>query len=107
FLPNPAFFPGPTHTEAYILLSSNVVNFASDLPLIVIHTLASASIPSGAPTPDASVIFAAFNTRAGRASLTDQPQLVKRAGINIRGSSTQGYPKSSWAVELWDEFNQD
>src|SRR5262249_49646894 len=35
------------------------------------------------------------------------PTLVTRSGIKTRGSSTEGYPKPSFAVEFWDEFNND
>jgi hypothetical protein len=33
--------------------------------------------------------------------------LATRVGINLRGRSTQGFPKSSYAVEIWDDGNQD
>ena len=32
---------------------------------------------------------------------------MTRAGINIRGSSTATEPQSQFALELWDEYNQD
>src|SRR5262249_24618287 len=64
-------------------------------------------IPGGFPSPDLNVIFATFEAKSGPSSLTNAPQLIKRAGLNARGSSTQDYPKQSYAVELWDEFNND
>jgi len=36
--------PGPLHSESYILLNANVINFTSNLPVIVIHTLGAGSI---------------------------------------------------------------
>lgn len=101
-------FAGPPRTESFIQIAGPVTNFVSTLPLVVIHTINSTAFSGGFPTPDNSIIVAFFETNAaGQASLMHQPQLVKRAGINLRGSSTQTFPKSSYAVELWDEFNAD
>ena len=107
FLTTPNTLPGPPHSESYIRLSNTVVNFSSDLPIVVLHTIASTSISGGGGAPDTHAIFAVFDAHTGRSSLTNEPQLVKRVGFNIRGSSTAGYPATSFAVELWDEFNDD
>ena len=103
----PGFFPGPPRTESYIQLAGGTTTFTSDLPIVVIHTMGPGAISGGFPSLDNSVIIQCFDNDGGTASLNKPPQLVTRAGINLRGSSTQGYPKSSWAVELWDEFNND
>jgi len=103
----PGFFPGPPRTESYIQIAGGAATFTSDLPIVVIHTLGAGTISGGFPTPDNSVIIQCFDNVGGVASLNQPPQLVTRAGINLRGSSTQGYPKGSYAVELWDEFNND
>jgi hypothetical protein len=109
FPTNPAVFPGPPRSELFVQVSGGITNFDSSLPIVVIHTLATVGLSGGYPTPDNSVIVQAYdNTNAnGRARLLGKPQLSKRAGINLRGSSTQGFPKGSFAVELWDEFNSD
>jgi hypothetical protein len=96
--------PGPPRTETFVFLSSDVANFTSDLPVLIIHALG-----KGAPT-DARQTFAhisVFEPVNGVTSLTNPPSLVTRSGIKIRGSSTDGYPKASFSVEFWDEFNQD
>ncbi|HWN93602.1 MAG TPA: lamin tail domain-containing protein, partial [Methylomirabilota bacterium] len=103
----PGFFPGPPLTESYIQLSNGTTNFVSTLPIVVIHTLGAATISGGFPALDNSVIIECFDNDGGMSSLNKPPQLVTRGGINLRGSSTQGYPKGSYAVELWDEFNED
>ena len=33
--------------------------------------------------------------------------MVTRVGLNIRGRSTAGFPKPGYALEVWDEYNQD
>ena len=100
----PGLLPGPMHSEAYLQLNSSVVNFSSDLPLIVLHNFSAGSVP-------ASVLQFAqmelFEPKAGKSSLTNAPDLSTRMGFKLRGSSTQGYAKGSFAVEIWDEYNDD
>jgi len=107
FLPGTAYFPGPPRTESYVRLNTNLLNFTSDLPLVVIHTIGSTTFPTGYPDPDQSVVAAVFEPRFGRSSLTNEPEVIHRAGINIRGATTASFPKSSFALEFWNEFNDD
>ena len=100
------FFPGNFHTESYIQLNPNVLNFSSDLPLVIIHDFAAGPYDQSGQREETSVI-ATFEPGYGRSSLTNHPVLVSRAGANARGSSTLGYAKASLAVELWSEFNED
>ncbi|HXT39817.1 MAG TPA: CotH kinase family protein, partial [Candidatus Angelobacter sp.] len=100
----PGLLPGPLHSESYILLNANVINFTSNLPVIVIHTLGAGSI-SASVSKFANMSF--YEPENGRTSLTNAPTLSTRAALRVRGSSTAGYPKQSWAVEFWDDFNND
>lgn len=97
-------FPGAPRTESFIRLSSQAANFTSGLPIILIHNLGGGLIPAGR---DQNAIVMVFEPTNGVASMTNSPSLVTRAGINLRGLSTAGFPKSSFAVETWDEFNED
>lgn len=96
--------PGLPRTETFLLLSNNLAGFTSDLPVLVIHSLG-----KGAPGSSRQTFthLSVYEPGRGVTSLTNPPTLAARAGIKIRGSSTQGLPKSSYALELWDEFNQD
>ncbi|MFO1476486.1 MAG: lamin tail domain-containing protein [Verrucomicrobiota bacterium] len=96
--------PGPPRTESYIQLSAAAAGYTSDLPVILIHNLNGGGIPY---TTDQSSIVMVFEPVGGVTSLTNPPTLTARAGINIRGRGTAGFPKSSLAVEVWDEYNQD
>jgi len=107
FPANAAYFPGPPKTESYVQLGAGTTNFVSTLPIVVIHTLGATAISGGFPTPDNLIILECFDNDGGTSSLTKPPQLVTRGGLNLRGADTQGYPKSSFSVELWDEFNND
>ncbi len=96
--------PGPPHTESYIKLSAAAASFSSDLPVILLHNLSGGTVPQ---TTDQNVIAMVFEPVNGRTSLTNPPTLVSRAGFNIRGSTSAGFPQSPFALELWDEYNQD
>jgi hypothetical protein len=96
--------PGPPRVETYLALDASLLNFSSDLPLVVIHNFGAGSVPSGTRQP---ANIAVFDAGTGRSTLTNQPQLSARAGINIRGSSTMYQAKKNFRVEFWDEYNTD
>ena len=102
----PGFLPGTPVTYSYIQIASNAVNFTSDLPLVVVHNFGVPQHP-GMGDQTAIVAFFEVDQLTGRSSLTSRPQLITRAVVNRRGSSTEGAPKASLAVELWNEFNDD
>lgn len=100
----PNVFPGEPASETYLALTAGAANFNSDVPIVLFHNFAAGSPPAIA---DQSAVLMVFGTQYGRASLTNPPELTARIGLNIRGSSTQDNPKQSYAVETWDEFNDD
>ncbi len=92
--------PGPVRTENFAFFS-NLQNFTSTLPVIVIQTLWRAPVSTTQTTSE----FSIFPPRNGVTTLTNTAALTLRGGIHLRGSSTLGLPKSAYAVEFWDEFN--
>ena len=72
---------------------------SSDLPIVVINTngqtiLDEPKIPAG---------LKIYNKGAGQRNyLTDVPQFDGYSGIEIRGSSSQSFPKKSYGFESWD-----
>ena len=102
----PGYFPGPVHSESYLLLSADVMPFSSGLPVVVLHSIY--PVP-GAPTPPenpkAFTTLEVFEPYNGRTSLEGAPSLSSRAGISNHGSSTAGQPKHNFNLEVWDEFN--
>lgn len=97
-------FPGPPSSATYLQITAAAANFSSALPIVLLHNF-------GGGTPPASLdqagVMMVFGTDYGRASLTNPPDVATRIGVNIRGSSTQGMTKRSFAVETWDEYNDD
>lgn len=103
----PGLLPGPPASETYLMLTNDpahLASFTSSLPILVLTTLRSTAISSSINT---TVHASLFEPRDGRASLLGRPTLTTRAGIRIRGSSTSGQPQSPYALEWWDEFNED
>jgi hypothetical protein len=96
--------PGPPHSESYLRLFSNVWNFTSTLPVLVLDTFGQDAPVSG----NLSFVHVSVHEPvAGVTSLTNPPVLTTRAGFRLRGSSSQGMPQSSFAVDFLDEFNQE
>lgn len=103
----PGLLPGEPASATYLRLTNDPVqlgSFTSTLPVIVLTTLRNTTIGGSGNT---AVHFSLFEPRDGRATLLDRPTLTTRAGIKTRGSSTGGQPQSNFAIEWWDEFNQD
>jgi len=100
-------WPGPPHTESYIKLAASATGFTSDLPVLLFHNLAGGTLSSTADAQNQNVILMVFEPVNGRTSLNNPPTLVTRAGLNIRGSTSAGFPQSPFALEIWDEYNQD
>ena len=100
------YLPGPLHTETFIQLQPDALNFSSDLPIVIIHNLGQGAVPTSGDQAAYIAIFEPDKT-TGRATLAGRPTVEGRIGLNVRGRGSQGYAKSSLAVEFWDELNQD
>ena len=97
-------FPGPPTTATYLQITAGAAAFISDVPIILLHNFNGGTPPA---TLDQSAVMMVFGTSFGRATMFNPPDVVARIGLNIRGSSTQGLAKKSFAVETWDEYNDD
>ena len=96
--------PGLIAGEAFVKLESDVANFTSDLPIIVVDSFGRGGF-QGDPQKESVIAF--FEPVSGRTSPNSTPSIVTRSGIKRRGSSTGGQPKPNLAVEAWDEYNRD
>lgn len=104
FSTQPNVFPGPPATETYVQITPAAAAFSSEVPIVLVHNFNGGTPPA---TVDQSAVMMVFGTSFGRASMSNPPETTARIGINIRGSSTQGFAKKSFAVEAWDEYNDD
>ena len=91
--------------ESFIELDADVLDFTSDLPIVVIDMFGD-SVPGKGSFGDN--FLAIFETQAdGRSSLTNGLDMGSRAGIHIRGSSSAGFPKKNYRLEFWNENDSD
>lgn len=97
--------PSSTVTQLYMRLSSNVRNFDSNLPIVIVDTRGR-GIGSGSYTEGQAIIVDVDET-TGRAEITDEYDFGGTIGMKQRGSSSSGFPKKQWAMEIWDENNED
>jgi hypothetical protein len=97
--------PGELRGETYLPLTTTLANFRSDLPVMLIHDFGQGRPPAN------TRVFAHMQLYEpdtnGVTRLTRAPALATRAGISVRGSSTEGIPKASYRVEFRDEFDND
>jgi hypothetical protein len=97
-------FPGPPRSEVYVKLSTNVLDFTSTLPILIMHTFGR---NEPLPSEDSFVHLSLHAPVKGTASLTHQPTVTTRGRFRVRGSTSSGFPQSPFAVEFLDEFDQE
>lgn len=89
-----------TKTQIFNQLSSDVLNFSSNLPLVIINDYNSQLSP-GNRTPG-SITFIESD-EGDRIRLTNQNSMQSRMVINKRGSSSLNFPKNMYGFHLMDE----
>ncbi len=77
--------PGDPHSELYIKLDPGVLDFSSDLPIVILHNNGAGAVSASV---DEFVMMEVFEPDGGRSSLTNSPDLSTRARFKLRGSST-------------------
>ncbi len=95
--------PSDVRTERYTFVSSDVRNFQSPLPIVVVDTMGSGV--GGSQT----LTYAHFidTDEDGWARMTGETDFNGWAGLNVRGQSSAGFPKKQYHFEVWDEENND
>jgi hypothetical protein len=89
---------------AFTLLETNVVDFNSSLPLVVIETFGQAMQAESNTLVSLRCIEGATNARA---TLSGPAQFAGRAAVKFRGYTSRRYPKKSLAVELRDAADHE
>lgn len=106
----PGLLPGPIVSQVYLGLDSNVEEFHSNLPIVVVDTFGhNIDGETGASRPWRPVmaVFIDTDEENGRAAITDEPDFAGYGGMHVRGASSTQYPKKSYAMETWDESGND
>jgi hypothetical protein len=105
----PGSLDGAVNTETYIKASAEVLDFSSNLPVVVMSTLGKGSPPeTGSTTRKAAyMFFYEPDPGTGRAVLSGEADLGTRAGLRKRGSSSGGWPKYAMSVETWNDGDDE
>lgn len=99
----PGKLPGKTTDKSYIMLSTNLRNVSSNLPIVLVDTFSNGVGQNNYTSAFVEMI----ETSNGRAAITDVPDFSGRGALKIRGSSSSGFPKKQYALEIRDELNED
>jgi len=89
--------PGELAAATFTLLETNLADFTSTLPLVIINSFGHPILP-GTNNP-ASVRFIAAPAAGQRTSLTGAPDFDGRAAVKARGYTSLRYPKKSVGFE--------
>ena len=103
---------GPVAQYGYVRIAPTLSEFASNLPILVIDTFGEYvtryRTRSDTPGPYVrALLYILEPDETGAARLSTAPELVRRAGIRARGSSTMGREKSSFSLEVQDGEGED
>lgn len=101
FAPNRA--PGPVAGAAYTLVGPTALNRSSNLPIVVLDTYGP-GIQADVRTVGYATILEPLN---GRTTLPGAVNISSRATFEVRGSSSAGFPKRSYGMEIRQEDDSD
>ena len=94
--------PSATVAQSYLLLAPELLEFSSNLPLVILHTLGE-EIAHETKT-QVSVRF--IDPGKGRSFLTNSADFDGRGRINVRGYTSLRYPKRSFQLKTRDASDQ-
>ena len=108
----PGLQPGPVRDRTYLRLGSDIRNFTSDLPIIIIDSFGAnidgeSSSNSQNPRRPVQSIFVDVDALSGRAAVTDDPDFAGRGGMRVRGQTSSGFPKKQYSFETWNSDGED
>jgi len=90
-------------SERFSFIGASLRAFRSPLPLMVVDTMGRAV--SGTQTPVYGYVI--DTDEQGIASMTGPTDFAGRAGLNVRGKSSEGFPKQQYHFEVWDDEDRD
>ena len=97
----PGYLPGPLQNETYIQIGADAASASSDLPMVVFHDMGGGAV---AATDDQFMTMQVFETRNGRSSLLNPPDLAVQGYFHRRGQATFWNAKASLRVETQNAY---
>ncbi len=97
----PDCLPSPVKTFCYMILDNTAADFSSNLPIIVVNSFGRNFNEN---TYTQAHMFV-YDNKDSRNSLTDFAPFNSNAGLKYRGSSSLGFAKKMFSLEVWNEKN--
>ncbi|MFV2068806.1 MAG: CotH kinase family protein, partial [Pirellulales bacterium] len=105
------YVTSPVVTETYVRLGDDLVDFTSPIPILVLDSLDVAPFPTRPFPINAfqSSYWAIFEPQGEQrqSSLNQPPDFQTRVGAQMRGNSSAGFPRKSFRLEAWDQYDRD
>jgi len=104
--------PGDLKSRTLLEVDSGLRNFSSNLPIMVLDSngvnIDAANKPD-APRPFRPVYSVVIDRddADGLARLDGTPDFTGRGGAHVRGNSSSGFPKKQYALETWNNEDED
>jgi len=103
----PGLLPNHVATQHYTRLGNDVQGFDSDLPIVVIDTFGKSISTNDSIMTEVFASFVDVDEASGRAEMLGPLDFAGRAGMRVRGSSSQSFPKQQFLFETWDARGND
>ena len=97
---------GEVTRELFVTNDPNLESFFSDLPVMVFENFAGGDTRGDDFQLNLLTVYEP-DPQTRRTDLTREPTLVHQVGLRKRGSSTVTRPKAPYAMEFWNESNED
>ncbi len=98
------FTNSPSVSQTYESVDSTVTSVQNqNLPVIILDTYG----VKMTDTTDIAASLTVMNNTGGNTNILGTADYQGRAGVHIRGSTSESYPKQQYSIELWDETNND
>lgn len=113
----PDHLPGRVTRATFVKMDATLTDYAgtgkvfdSNLPLVYLDSFGinvDGSTGGSRPFRPSFALVISPDPATGRASLTNRADYAGPAGVHVRGESSAGFDQKSYALEIWDETNED
>ncbi len=113
---SPTTLAGPVNSVSYLRLGTDVQDFASQLPIMVIENFAGGSIPNSGWNQTNTGIqqvrrqpaaLMLFEPSDGMSHLAAAVDLESRVGIRVRGAFSSSFDEPGYSLEAWSDSDDD
>lgn len=100
---------GPVRQEVYFSLASDLAEFSSDLPIVIVDAPSTPVRPGRGSIAFTEMLIGVIEPVAEgeRTGLLTDFSITSPGHIRVRGSSTSRFPKPSYRIEFQDENGDD